>query len=113
MWGQGIGSHLCFMFPSPIFIDVIENGELSIHIFWASINSHLPSTIFLPLVNNSGMVVQLTLAQPLSESPLLLEQGMSDLAAPILCTMKDEAEAFWCFAALMDRMESNFHVDCT
>ena len=32
-------------------------------------------------------------------------QGMSDLAAPILYVMRDEAEAFWCFACLMERME--------
>lgn len=36
---------------------------------------------------------------------------MSDLAAPMLVVMKDEAEAFWCFAALMDRLEGNFHSD--
>ena len=32
-------------------------------------------------------------------------QGMSDLAAPLLYVMRDEAEAFWCFACLMERME--------
>ena len=36
---------------------------------------------------------------------------MSDLAAPMLVVMKDEAEAFWGFAALMDRLEGNFHSD--
>lgn len=40
-------------------------------------------------------------------------QGMSDLAAPLLYVMRDEAEAFWAFAALMDRCEANFHTDCT
>ncbi|GLC59853.1 hypothetical protein PLESTB_001542900 [Pleodorina starrii] len=35
-------------------------------------------------------------------------QGMSDLAAPLLVVMRDEAEAFWAFAALMERMGSNF-----
>lgn len=38
---------------------------------------------------------------------------MSDLAAPLLYVMHDEAEAFWAFAALMDRCEANFHTDCT
>ncbi|KAK9814540.1 hypothetical protein WJX72_007608 [[Myrmecia] bisecta] len=38
-------------------------------------------------------------------------QGMSDLASPMLYVMRDEAEAFWCFAALMERLESNFHTD--
>lgn len=38
---------------------------------------------------------------------------MSDLAAPLLYVMRDEAEAFWAFAALMDRCEANFHTDCT
>ena len=51
-------------------------------------------------------------------------QGMSDLAAPILYVIsrgispKDtekwrraEAEAFWCFAGMMDRVEANFHTD--
>lgn len=36
-------------------------------------------------------------------------QGMSDLAAPILVVMQNEADAFWCFVALMERMQSNFH----
>lgn len=51
-------------------------------------------------------------------------QGMSDLASPIVYVMmrdmksKDkarwaevEAEAFWCFASLMDWLEGNFHTD--
>ncbi|GIL71169.1 hypothetical protein Vretifemale_1776 [Volvox reticuliferus] len=38
-------------------------------------------------------------------------QGMSDLAAPLLVIMRDEAEAFWAFAALMERMAGNFHTD--
>ena len=38
-------------------------------------------------------------------------QGMSDLLSPILYIMGDEVDAFWCFAALMDRMASNFHRD--
>ena len=34
---------------------------------------------------------------------------MSDLASPLLYVMEgDEAEAFWCFAALMDRTEGCF-----
>ncbi|GAX73867.1 hypothetical protein CEUSTIGMA_g1317.t1 [Chlamydomonas eustigma] len=35
-------------------------------------------------------------------------QGMSDIASPLLYVMEDEAEAFWCFAALMDRMSGCF-----
>ncbi len=31
-------------------------------------------------------------------------QGMSDLLAPILMLMENEADAFWCFAALMERI---------
>ncbi|EFJ48093.1 hypothetical protein VOLCADRAFT_60703 [Volvox carteri f. nagariensis] len=38
-------------------------------------------------------------------------QGMSDLAAPLLVVMRDEAEAFWAFAALMERLGCNFHTD--
>jgi len=51
-------------------------------------------------------------------------QGMSDLASPVLYVLsrglssKDkagwnraEAEAFWCFVHLMDKVESNFHID--
>lgn len=36
---------------------------------------------------------------------------MSDLLSPILYVMDDESEAFWCFAALMERMAPNFHRD--
>ena len=40
-------------------------------------------------------------------------RGMSDLAAPILAVMQNEVDAFWCFKALMDRMQANFHtVSC-
>ena len=35
-------------------------------------------------------------------------QGMSDLAAPLLVVMKDEATAFICLCALMSRMKRNF-----
>lgn len=51
-------------------------------------------------------------------------QGMSDLASPILYVLlkdvdpkdkerwkKREAEAFWCYSGMMDRVESNFHTD--
>lgn len=38
-------------------------------------------------------------------------QGMSDLLAPILFVMEDESEAFWCFAALMERLGPNFNRD--
>lgn len=40
-------------------------------------------------------------------------QGMSDLAAPMLYVMDDEAEAFWGFESLMGTFESNFNVDGT
>lgn len=37
---------------------------------------------------------------------------MSDLLAPIVAAMEcDELDSFWCFAALMDAMEGNFHRD--
>lgn len=55
-------------------------------------------------------------------------QGMSDLAAPLLWVARTEvghpgqlsaeertaveAEAFWMFAALMERMAGNFNSDC-
>lgn len=29
-------------------------------------------------------------------------QGMSDLLSPLLCTLQDEVETFWCFVAFMD-----------
>ncbi|UYV77395.1 TBC1D25 [Cordylochernes scorpioides] len=35
-------------------------------------------------------------------------QGMSDLAAPILATMQDEAVSYLCFCGLMRRLSSNF-----
>ncbi|MEW5299530.1 MAG: hypothetical protein WDW36_002538 [Sanguina aurantia] len=38
-------------------------------------------------------------------------QGMSDLASPLLYVMRDEAEAFMCFASLMDKMGANFDED--
>ncbi|XP_057550041.1 uncharacterized protein LOC130828204 isoform X2 [Amaranthus tricolor] len=38
-------------------------------------------------------------------------QGMSDYLSPLLFVMEDEFEAFWCFAALMERVGPNFNRD--
>eukprot|EP00198_Chlamydomonas_reinhardtii_P003638 XP_001692974.1 RabGAP/TBC protein [Chlamydomonas reinhardtii] len=38
-------------------------------------------------------------------------QGMSDLASPLLVVMRDEAEAFWALAALMERHGPCFAAD--
>lgn len=38
-------------------------------------------------------------------------QGMSDLLAPILCIMQDEADSFWCFVGFMDMVYTNFDMD--
>lgn len=36
---------------------------------------------------------------------------MSDLASPLLVTMNDEAHAYICFCALMQRLSTNFMID--
>ena len=36
---------------------------------------------------------------------------MSDLASPLLVTMRYEAHAYVCFCALMSRVHTNFHID--
>ena len=36
---------------------------------------------------------------------------MSDLLSPLLVTMMDEAHAYVCFCALMQRLKKNFMVD--
>jgi hypothetical protein len=38
-------------------------------------------------------------------------QGMSDLASPVLITMRDEAQAYICLCALMRRLKGNFMFD--
>lgn len=38
-------------------------------------------------------------------------QGMSDLASPLLVTMRDEAQAYICLCALMRRLKGNFMLD--
>ncbi|KAL9260043.1 TBC1 domain family member 15-like protein [Drosera capensis] len=38
-------------------------------------------------------------------------QGMSDFLSPIVYVTRDEPEAFWCFAALMERLGPNFNRD--
>uniref|UniRef100_A0A1A9X3G2 Rab-GAP TBC domain-containing protein n=1 Tax=Glossina brevipalpis TaxID=37001 RepID=A0A1A9X3G2_9MUSC len=35
-------------------------------------------------------------------------QGMSDIASPLLVTMNDEAQAYICFCAIMNRVKGNF-----
>lgn len=36
---------------------------------------------------------------------------MNEILSPILFVMQEEADAYWCFKGIMDRMESNFHKD--
>uniref|UniRef100_A0A8D8Q6R9 TBC1 domain family member 15 n=1 Tax=Cacopsylla melanoneura TaxID=428564 RepID=A0A8D8Q6R9_9HEMI len=38
-------------------------------------------------------------------------QGMSDLLSPLLCTLQDEVETFWCFVSFMERTKHNFDMD--
>jgi hypothetical protein len=38
-------------------------------------------------------------------------QGMSDLLAPILILMENEADSFWCFVGFMEMVFRNFDVD--
>ncbi|XP_053694266.1 TBC1 domain family member 15 [Sabethes cyaneus] len=38
-------------------------------------------------------------------------QGMSDLLAPILSLVQNEAESFWCFVGFMQRVFNNFDID--
>jgi TBC1 domain family member 15 len=38
-------------------------------------------------------------------------QGMGDLVSPILSIVLDEAQSFWCFANLMEKMHVNFLVN--
>eukprot|EP00051_Salpingoeca_urceolata_P034851 m.27040 g.27040 ORF g.27040 m.27040 type:complete len:629 (-) comp8427_c0_seq2:123-2009(-) len=38
-------------------------------------------------------------------------QGMNDLLAVILTVVEDEVDAFWCFANLMEKMQTNFAMD--
>uniref|UniRef100_A0A182MBP1 Rab-GAP TBC domain-containing protein n=1 Tax=Anopheles culicifacies TaxID=139723 RepID=A0A182MBP1_9DIPT len=38
-------------------------------------------------------------------------QGMSDIASPLLVTMGDEAQAYICFCAIMERLNCNFMLD--
>uniref|UniRef100_A0A182QPZ9 Rab-GAP TBC domain-containing protein n=1 Tax=Anopheles farauti TaxID=69004 RepID=A0A182QPZ9_9DIPT len=38
-------------------------------------------------------------------------QGMSDIASPLLVTMGDEAHAYICFCAIMERLNCNFMLD--
>ncbi|CAB0038447.1 unnamed protein product [Trichogramma brassicae] len=38
-------------------------------------------------------------------------QGMSDLASPLLVTMRDEAQSYICLCALMRRLQENFMLD--
>ncbi|XP_065093256.1 TBC1 domain family member 15 [Ochlerotatus camptorhynchus] len=38
-------------------------------------------------------------------------QGMSDLLAPILCLVQNQADSFWCFVGFMDKVFNNFDID--
>lgn len=38
-------------------------------------------------------------------------QGMSDLLAPILCLVQNQADSFWCFVGFMHKVFTNFDID--
>ncbi|XP_062553146.1 TBC1 domain family member 15 [Armigeres subalbatus] len=38
-------------------------------------------------------------------------QGMSDLLAPILCLVQNQADSFWCFVGFMQKVFNNFDID--
>ncbi|CAH0564454.1 unnamed protein product [Brassicogethes aeneus] len=55
--------------------------------------------------DNPNLVIMknILLNYAIYNSGLGYTQGMSDLLAPVLCELKDEVAAFWCFVGLMQR----------
>ncbi|XP_050298950.1 TBC1 domain family member 16 [Anthonomus grandis grandis] len=55
--------------------------------------------------NNPNLIVMknILLNYAVYNSGLGYTQGMSDLLSPVLCELKDEVAAFWCFVGLMQR----------
>ncbi|KAJ8923382.1 hypothetical protein NQ315_001940 [Exocentrus adspersus] len=52
---------------------------------------------------NIGLMKNILLNYAIYNPGLGYTQGMSDLLAPVLCELKDEVAAFWCFVGLMQR----------
>ncbi|XP_023310407.1 TBC1 domain family member 16 [Anoplophora glabripennis] len=52
---------------------------------------------------NVGLMKNILLNYAVYNPGLGYTQGMSDLLAPVLCELKDEVAAFWCFVGLMQR----------
>jgi hypothetical protein len=52
---------------------------------------------------NLDIMKNILLNYAVYNSGLGYTQGMSDLLAPVLCELKDEVAAFWCFVGLMQR----------
>lgn len=55
--------------------------------------------------NNPNLVIMknILLNYAIYNTGLGYTQGMSDLLSPVLCELKDEVAAFWCFVGLMQR----------
>lgn len=52
---------------------------------------------------NLGIMKNILLNYAVYNPGLGYTQGMSDLLAPVLCELRDEVAAFWCFVGLMQR----------
>lgn len=60
---------------------------------------------------NLGFLQDILMTYVMYNFDLGYVQGMSDLLAPILCVMKHEVDAFWCFVGFMDMVYTNFDMD--
>lgn len=60
---------------------------------------------------NLGVLQDILMTYVMYNFDLGYVQGMSDLLAPILCIMKNESDAFWCFVGFMDIVYTNFDMD--
>ena len=92
-----------------------ERRELSVQIDKDVIRTDASHAFFKGKMKNANVLKmrRILLAYAFYNYDLGYCQGMSDLLAPLLYTIQDEADCFWCFVGLMSRTERSFDRDQT
>lgn len=85
------------------------------HPFYEDSSAHNNSTVNLcdsPQDDNIQKLVNIITIYTLEHGTCTYTQGMTDMLSPILYVMKHEADAYVCFAAMVERIRHHFETWC-
>lgn len=63
--------------------------------------------------NNIQKLINIVVIYTLEHGNISYTQGMTDILSPILYVMRNEADAYICFAAMVERIKEHFSLWCT